>query len=484
MSGNLSTDFKVMQKLGEGSFAEVFKAKHPKTQQIFAIKRLKKRYRSIEEVNKLPEVLYLRALQGHPNIVKLYDVMFDSTNGYVAMVFELMDVNLYELVRDNKKPYDEKTSLLLIYQLLKALDFMHSKNLFHRDVKPENCMVDKNTLELKLCDFGSTRQLSSNGPYTEYVSTRWYRAPECILTSGSYGPEVDIWAVGCMLYELVTSRPLFPGKHEIDQISRIHNVVGTPSRDVLAKFRQNPNTQISFSFPQRFPQDFQKLLPNMSRNSLDLLQHLLIYNPSDRITAHEALDHPAFELLRVADQRWVANGCRIPFSVFFQQVGNQQQAPPRPPQGYGSYVLDQQIQQQMQQPQQNNPPQVVFQQNTDKDNLQSYLIATNANFQSNKILQNSPPLMQQQQLKKNSKSFAQPYSEFNSMEARLRAVARIREYNHKKLANQKLKKHNLPQFHFDTPSITKPLYGGNNAFQKPRPELIQPRLPKITNFIH
>lgn len=86
MSGNLSTDFKVMQKLGEGSFAEVFKAKHPKTQQIFAIKRLKKRYRSIEEVNKLPEVLYLRALQGHPNIVKLYDVMFDSTNGYVAMV--------------------------------------------------------------------------------------------------------------------------------------------------------------------------------------------------------------------------------------------------------------------------------------------------------------------------------------------------------------------------------------------------------------
>lgn len=452
----MSSDIRVIAKLGEGSFAEVFKVKNPRTQQIFAVKRLKKRYRTIDEVNKLPEVLYLRALQGHPNIIKLYEVMFDHQSGFVALRFEIMDVNLYELVRDNQKPYDEKTSLLLIYQLLKALDFMHSKNLFHRDVKPENCMVNKSTLELKLCDFGSTRQTSTSGPYTEYVSTRWYRAPECILTSGSYGPEVDIWAVGCMLYELLTARPLFPGKHEIDQISRIHNIVGTPSRDVLAKFRQNPNTQISFSFPQKNPQDLHKILPKMSQGTIDLLSHLLIYNPVDRITAHDALEHPVFESLRAADARWVASGCKVPFSVFYQQSGMTQPVNPNPQ--MGSYVLDSSIQPH------NDAPMVIHNQPI---------------IHHPKPAQ--PPIILQPSVQPKPKPNVS--MEFNSMEARMKAAQRIREYNQKKLLNQKKKKQTVPQFQFGAQSITKP-YNGAAAYQKPRPELIQPRLPKIAPYFH
>ena len=458
----MSSDIRVIAKLGEGSFAEVFKVKNPKTQQIFAVKRLKKRYRTIDEVNKLPEVLYLRALQGHPNIIKLYEVMFDNNSGFVALRFEIMDVNLYELVRDNQKPYDEKTSLLLIYQLLKALDFMHQKNLFHRDVKPENCMVNKATFELKLCDFGSTRQASTSGPYTEYVSTRWYRAPECILTSGSYGPEVDIWAVGCMLYELVTSKPLFPGKHEIDQISRIHNVVGTPSREILAKFRQNPNTQISFSFPQRVPQDLHKLLPTMSGPTVDLLTKLLIYNPSDRITAHEALEHPCFEELRAADARWVASGCRVPFAVFYQQNksslsahGNSNQQTSHTESG--PYFFDQSIKPR------NDPPMVIHNQPIVHQHQQP------------------KPLIIHQQPKPQPKPMQGV--EFNSMEARMKAAQRIREYNQKKLMNQKQKKHTGPQFMFGVPSITKP-YQGTTKYQKPRADLIQPRLPRIAPYFH
>lgn len=466
----MSSDIRVICKLGEGSFAEVFKVKNPKTQQLFAVKRLKKRYRAIDEVNKLPEVLYLRALQGHPNIIKLYEVIFDNQSGFVALRFELMEVNLYELVRDNQKPFDEKTALLLIYQLLKSLAFMHSKNLFHRDVKPENCMVNKATLELKLCDFGSTRQTSTSGPYTEYVSTRWYRAPECILTSGSYGPEVDIWAVGCMLYELVTSRPLFPGKHEIDQIARIHNVVGTPSRDVLAKFRQNPNTQISFSFPQRVPQDLHKLLPVMSSGFVDLLQRLLVYNPSERITAQDALEHPVFETLRMADARWVASGCHVPFSVFAEQIGNMMNAPPSS--GMGSFVLDTGSHKQ----QADEPLVIHSHPSNNNSHVMPPLQASNGHL---KQPMQGPIILP---------SVAKPKPQvqpmvFNSKEAQMKAAQRIREYNQKKLQNQKEKKQVWPQFQFGPPNITKPSYNPMAGFQKPKPELIQPRLPKLAPYI-
>lgn len=320
---SFSSEFKVLEKLGEGSFAEVFKVKSTRNNgsSLFAIKRLKKRFHSVDEVNRLTEITTCQLLQGHPNVVRLFDVLYDSTHGYVALVFELLDCNLYEYVKGRGRPCDERQSLLFIYQLLKAISYLHSKNIFHRDVKPENCMVNKNTLELKLVDFGSCRVDDHGGNfdnfYTEYVSTRWYRAPECILTSGLYGKAVDIWAVGCMLYELLTTRPLFPGKHELDQISRIHQVVGSPSREVLSQFKRNPNTQISFSFPSKQPQDLNRLLPNVSKSTVDLLKKLLIYDPRDRITADEALMHPAFDIYVVLDKKWRETGEIVPYSVFF-----------------------------------------------------------------------------------------------------------------------------------------------------------------------
>ena len=358
-----------------------------------------------------------------------------------------MDLNLYELLRDNKKPFDEKTSLLLIYQLLKALNNIHSKNLFHRDIKPENCMVNKSTFELKLCDFGSTRLASSNGPFTEYVSTRWYRAPECILTSGSYGSEVDIWAVGCMLYELMTTKPLFPGKHEIDQITRIHSIVGTPSRDLLTKFKQNPNTQISFAFPQKNPQDFHSLLPDISENTIDLIENLLIYNPSDRISAENALNHHCFDYIRYVENKWIELGSKGIFSEYYLHSNIIY-----PSTFGGGFILDKNL---------------IEDKNLDN---KSFFIQTKPNIPQPLPKQNHQPIIAPQIISKMNKN--QNSIDFNSLDARLKAAARIREYNQKKILNQQ-KKSIVPQFQFNQYSISKENY------QKPHPDLIQPRLPKL-----
>jgi renal tumor antigen len=139
------------------------------------------------------------------------------------------------------------------------------------------------------------------------------------LTSGGYGPEVDEWAVGCMLYELLTTKPLFPGKHELDQITRIHTVLGTPSRDLLQHFKQNPNQQMSYAFAPRACQDLRKVLPGTSSSTLQLLAGLLTYNPQQRLSAADALNFPCFAPMRDADAAWEVSGKRLPFPSFYFQ---------------------------------------------------------------------------------------------------------------------------------------------------------------------
>lgn len=180
-------------------------------------------------------------------------------------------------------------------------------------------MVDGETFELKLCDFGSTRVESGEGPFTEYVSTRWYRAPECILTSGSYGKSVDVWAVGCIMFELLSGHPLFPGKNEIDQIARIHNVCGSPSDGILHQFLENPNTQIPFQFPPRIPKPVSQFIPSASPDVCNLITCLIEYNPKDRITAQDALNHNVFKSFRDAEEKWKAANSPGPFPLFYAQ---------------------------------------------------------------------------------------------------------------------------------------------------------------------
>ncbi|CAF4782146.1 unnamed protein product [Rotaria socialis] len=229
--------YRILGKKGEGTFSEVLKCQNVRDGTFWAAKKMKQLYKSMDEIHQIREIRVLKQLNGHPNIIFLREIIFDKRTGVLCLIFELMNMNLYEYIRGRQRILPSETVCKFMYQLLKALEYIHRHSFFHRDVKPENILIKDDIL--KLADFGSCRQTLSKQPYTEYISTRWYRAPECLLTDGFYRQEMDVWSAGCVMFEIITLRPLFPGSNELDQISKIHDILGTPSSITLDKFQQS-----------------------------------------------------------------------------------------------------------------------------------------------------------------------------------------------------------------------------------------------------
>jgi len=292
--------YKLLSKKGEGTFSEVLKAQTIKGSKMLAIKCMKNNFKSIDQVNNLREIQALKRLSPHPGVIKLYEVLYDQPTGRLALVFELMEMNIYELIRGKRTYLPMDTTKNYMYQLMKSMDHMHRNGIFHRDIKPENILVSGNTL--KVADFGSCRGIYSKQPYTEYISTRWYRAPECLLTDGFYGYKMDMWGVGCVMFEVLALFPLFPGTNELDQVERIHNILGTPGPDILNKF-QKYATHMEFNFTEKIGTGIRKMIPHVDETCLDLIVKLLAYDPEDRLSARQALRHPYFAEIRKAEKQ-------------------------------------------------------------------------------------------------------------------------------------------------------------------------------------
>ncbi|KAI8472101.1 MAG: kinase-like domain-containing protein, partial [Monoraphidium minutum] len=254
-------EYRLVAKKGEGTFSEVLKAQCVRSGRYVAIKCMKNKFDSLDQVNSLREIQALRRLSPHGHVIKLLEVLYDGPTGRLALVFELMDMNIYELIRGRRHYVAEERVRLFMFQLLKAMDHMHRNGIFHRDIKPENILLMDDAL--KLADFGSCRGVYSRQPYTEYISTRWYRAPECLLTDGYYNYKMDMWGVGCVMFEVVALFPLFPGTNEVDQIQKIHNVLGTPPPALLAKLKRR-SAHMSLDFPQQEGTGVAKLLAHCS----------------------------------------------------------------------------------------------------------------------------------------------------------------------------------------------------------------------------
>ena len=204
-----------------------------------------------------------------------------------------MEKNLYEAIKDRKKYLSEKKAKAWIYQTLKALDFMHRNGIFHRDIKPENILISGD--QVKLADLGSCKGMYSKPPFTEYISTRWYRSPECLLTDGYYNYKMDIWGLGCVFFEILTLVPLFPGDDEIDEVNKINYILGSPPEELFQKFIKNSAHSNEFKFEYQKGIGIQRYLTHVSPKIVDLINKMLIYDPDKRLTAKQCLNHECFK---------------------------------------------------------------------------------------------------------------------------------------------------------------------------------------------
>ncbi|KAM6204211.1 LOW QUALITY PROTEIN: MAPK/MAK/MRK overlapping kinase [Sarcoramphus papa] len=293
--------YKPVGKIGEGTFSDVLKTLSLRDGKYYAYKHTKQHFESMERVNNLREIEALRRLSTHPNTLVLHEVVFDKKAGSLSLICELTDMNIYDLIKRRRKPLPEKKIKNYVYQLCKSLDSIPRNGIFHRGVKPENILIKQNTL--KLGDTGSCRSIYSKQPHMEYISTRWY-APECLLTNSYYSYKIGMWSAGCVFYEITSFQPLFPGSNELDQISKIHDVIGTPANKTLKKFKQSRIA--SFDFPFKKGKGIPPLVHNLSPKGFSLLYAMINYDPDERIAAHQALQHPYFQELWAADTQALA----------------------------------------------------------------------------------------------------------------------------------------------------------------------------------
>ncbi|KAJ3247289.1 hypothetical protein HDU77_008646 [Chytriomyces hyalinus] len=222
--------FKVLKQLGDGAFGCVHMAQNSSTGEIVAIKKMKQKFSTWEQCTQLRELKSLAKLNNHSNIVKLKEVIRDQATEELNFVFEYMESNMHQKIKEREgKPFPEEDVKAFTFQILSGLVHMHKHGFFHRDLKPENLLCMGSVV--KIADFGLARETRSLPPYTEYVSTRWYRAPEVLLKNHNYSSPIDIWAVGTIMAELYLLYPLFPGTSEVDQLSKICAVLGSPACD-------------------------------------------------------------------------------------------------------------------------------------------------------------------------------------------------------------------------------------------------------------
>lgn len=291
--------YEKQSKLGEGTYGIVWKALNKETGQIVALKKI--RLDSEEEgvpSTTIREITILKELMGedNPNIVRLYDVIIEEKK--LTLVFEYLDQDLKKYMDDHDGEVEPELLKSFLYQLIKGIAVVHDRRILHRDLKPQNLLISKKG-ELKLADFGLARAfgIPVRG-YSNEVVTLWYRPPDVLLGSTKYSTEIDIWSVGCIFGEMATGKPLFPGNSPQNQLQKIFKALGTPAPDCFPGIAELPEYKASTANKHKGI-GIRQLVPGLSEDGYNLINQMLCYDPSKRITAAKALKHPYFNSLKV-----------------------------------------------------------------------------------------------------------------------------------------------------------------------------------------
>ena len=295
----MQNKYEVLGVVGEGAYGIVYKCKNKETGKYVAIKKFKEVGDELVKKTMKRELKMLQRLH-HPNVVEFQDAF--RRKGNLFLVFEFVDKNLLELLQEHPNGLDPNLIRHLIYQLCKSIKYLHEQNIIHRDIKPENLLItDK--MESKLCDFGFARLVSeTNEKLTDYVATRWYRAPELLLSQGNYGKEVDYWAIGCIMGELVDGNPLFPGENELDQIHCIQKVLGNLTDKQEEMFYNNPIFNGKSLLNVTKPETLEKrYMGKFSKKAISFMKGLLALDPKKRLNGNTVFKHAYFEKLVLAD---------------------------------------------------------------------------------------------------------------------------------------------------------------------------------------
>ncbi|KAI9254643.1 serine/threonine-protein kinase pef1 [Sporodiniella umbellata] len=288
LNGNPETKYIRQEKLGEGTYATVFKGKNRLTKEIVALKEIHLDPEEGAPSTAIREISLMKELK-HTNIVRLMDVI--HTESKLVLVFEYMNQDLKKYM-DTRHSLDATTIKSFMYQLLKGIAYCHENRVLHRDLKPQNLLINTQG-ELKLGDFGLARAFGIPvNTFSNEVVTLWYRAPDVLLGSRMYSTSIDIWSAGCIMAEMYTGRPLFPGTTNEDQLQKIFRILGTPTEQTWPGISQlSEYKQPHVIYPQ---QSISQVLPSIDVCGLDLLNRMLQYQPQLRISAKEALNHTYF----------------------------------------------------------------------------------------------------------------------------------------------------------------------------------------------
>ncbi|KAG1776805.1 kinase-like domain-containing protein [Suillus placidus] len=313
---NVGTQYQVLDVVGEGAYGIVCSAVHRPSGRKVAIKKIAPFDHSMFCLRTLRELKLLKFLSEagvSENIISILDIIKPpSLDAFkeVYLIQELMETDMHRVIRTQDLSDDH--AQYFIYQTLRALKALHSADVIHRDLKPSNLLLNANC-DLKVCDFGLARSVKTAEPsgtetgfMTEYVATRWYRAPEIMLTFKQYTKAIDVWSVGCILAEMLSGKPLFPGRDYHHQLTLILDVLGTPTLDEFYAITTRRSRDYIRALPFRKRRPFAQIFPNANPLAVDFLTKTLTFDPKKRITVEEALAHPYLEAYHDPDDEPVA----------------------------------------------------------------------------------------------------------------------------------------------------------------------------------